>query len=331
MLEYRIGIQLIETVDQPFSGSTLTDDVIDATTIQFTLNEDFASIWSFRATHAQTQSPNINDESYDLSVGEDLYFKFQMFPKLSPWAVKYMIVQGANVKDIKFDYTAETIDITVQPTAAARTANHNLAGYGGLSIDFYYNGQSEDLDYSAPVIFTDAFLDDADRLSDLTPSGFKGTGFNIDGVHGEEVNFRFLLGERFVMQQGLQFGDLMGYLDGTMPPSGFQMSGPMDPEFSADLGDSQETFKVYIGHNINFSKRDIQLGVFPQPLSISGSSIENDGFHIMWNNDSGKTYTIESTDDLNLDFTETATGQSGPEYVDTTANGGSRYYRVKEE
>jgi hypothetical protein len=325
---------IVRAFPAPFSGMHVTDDDVDESTVRITLVDvPEMKRWQLRFNGAQSGSQDLTD-GHDIALGVRFSLDLFAFPKGSAQEAKCLIVQGLDVSNVVFDYVGNTIHLELEPVAPARTASYATGLYeAACGIDIVYSGEPGGFDYGPPIIVTDAFLDDVHPAAHPSTEQLNGKGIRIDGVNTEPVNLHYLFGSRYLSQHGLASDSLRAYRDGVASPDGLTFSGPIAVETSIDLGDPGEVFFAYDVVNSGFSAVDIQLGLLPEALRITGIVKESDGYRIQWNGAPGTTYSIETRDTMNGVTDFPVTGLDVSEFLDTAPTGasGMRVYRVKED
>lgn len=126
---------------------------------------------------------------------------------------------------------------------------------------------------------------------------------------------------------------MRGFLDGTTPDSGFGYLPPAEPGFSVNMGDGSETFRRISVYNMNFSARDIQVGVLPEPLRFTAINLEAGGVRLTWNPRANKTYNLDSFPAIGASPNNLGSALTGPDYLDPQPlnSNPARFYRLREQ
>ena len=314
-----------------------SDDMPDATTVRATMmNNTTLNRWEFRLWNYQTASPDLTS-GLDVTLGTEISASFNLYGLGDPQSPQWIYVHGANVNYVNFQGSVgiSTLEIHLQPVAPAISASYGGGYTAALGIDFAYSGVAQNpssINYAPPIVVGDVLCADVGAPQHPSSAMLHGAAISVNGVNGQATSFDFLYGSNFAASQGFAPDQAEAYLDWMVPASGFSFTSPETPAYTVDLGHTGETYYHLQVFNQNFSTHDIQVGVFPQPLTFTGISREPTGIRLLWNADTNKTYTLESFETLGGPTNILGTGLTGPGFLDTnTAGHSERYYRLREE
>lgn len=332
MIENQIRVGGVNVTFTGFNEAQ-TDATPDASTAGFTMTDNpLGKYWEWSVFNLQTGSKNLT-AGLDVTLGTDIEVQFQKFPNGHQQGVRWIYIQGADLRDFVYSDVTDTIDMKIRPTVPARTVGHPTAHTAGLGIRFYYGGvTTAPIDYSPPVILGNVFLSDLVKPQHPSSDLLWGRAIRLDGIQGEQVRADFLFGSSYADRWNIDLDDFRGYLDGEVPASGFSATLPATPSFSVNMGISGEEFRIMTILNHNFSAHDIQAGVFRAAPQFTGVQRETTGVRVFWNADTNRTYRLESFAILGGTTNIVATNLPGPNYLDTTIGANpARFYRLREE
>jgi len=334
-----IHVQIDSSVWTGNTSEARSDDTPDSTTVRATLQNNFAkSRWEFRLSNYLTGSPDLTS-GLDVTLGTEINAKFNLYGLGNSQSPQWIYVHGANVSNVQFQGIpspgVSTFEIHFQPVMPTLSVSYAGGHTATAGIDFPYSGMSVDpstINFAPPVISGNVICEDIGAAQDPSSTMLHGVAIGVSGMDGHQADFDFMYGSNFAASQGFDPMQAKAYLDWMTPASGFGFTDPSTPSYSVDLGDSGETYYTVHAFNVHFSTHDIQVGVFPEPLTFTGISLESTGVRLLWNADSNKTYTIESFETLGGATNVLGSNLTGPSFLDTDAfTDSQRFYRIREE
>ena len=332
MIQNKISIKGISAYVTGFNDAQ-SDKNPDATTARFTLQDNPSKkCWEFRVWNLQANSLDLSS-GLDVTLGTDIELEFQKYPAGDPQGVRWIYIQGADLRDFKYSDMNDTIAMKIRPIAPSRTMGYPTTHTAALGVNFYYSGTaSAPPTYSPPVALGTVFLDDLQMPQHPSSSLLWGRAVRIDGIDNEPVRLDYIFGSTYADRWNLNLNDFRGYMDGQPSAPGFSASLPAKPSYSLDMGRAGETFVHIVSTAVKFSPHDFQFGVFRPAPMFTGIQREPSGARVSWVPDTSRKYQLQYFSSLAGTVHILATNLSGSSYLDTTIGAAPfRFYRLREE
>ena len=332
MIENKISINGFSAYFTGFNDAQSDKDP-DASTVRFTLKDNPAKkCWEFRVWNLQTRSLDLTS-GLDVTLGTDIDIQFQKYPNGDPQGVRWIYIQGADLRGFTYSDVTDTIDMKIRPIAPSRTMGYPTTHTAALGINFYYPGMpSAPPTYSPPIALGTVFLDELQSPQHSSSSLLWGRAVRIDGIDNEPVRLDYIFGSTYADRWNLNLNDFRGYLDGQPSAPGFSASLPAKPSNAMDMGRPGETFVHIVSIAAKFSPHDFQFGVFRPAPRFTGIQRDPSGARVSWVPDTSRKYQLEYFSTLAETPHILATNLSGSSYLDTTIGTAPfRFYRLREE
>ena len=139
MIQNKISIKGISAYVTGFNDAQ-SDKNPDATTARFTLQDNPSKkCWEFRVWNLQANSLDLSS-GLDVTLGTDIELEFQKYPAGDPQGVRWIYIQGADLRDFKYSDMNDTIAMKIRPIAPSRTMGYPTTHTAALGVNFYYSG-----------------------------------------------------------------------------------------------------------------------------------------------------------------------------------------------